>query len=161
MSMAPFRRLALSALRLRTPQTPSTLNSLLSLRGGVSEPPRRHGSTTTSYETLSNPAPGTPFHFAFPVHDLGLAKEFYGGVLGCVEGRSSEKWQDYSLHGHQIVAHWVGEDYRCQDYYNPVDGDEVPVPHTGLGENRTGSLCHDICTRMRIQYDLTHNVPTH
>ena len=69
---------------------------------------------------------------AFPVHNLTLAKEFYGGVLGCVEGRSSEKWQDYSLHGHQIVAHWVGDDYRCQDYYNPVDGDEVPVPHTGL-----------------------------
>ena len=129
MSMAPLRRLTLSALHLRTPQHPSS--SLLSLRGGASPP--RHASTT-SYETLSSPAPGTPFHFAFPVHDLGLAKDFYGGVLGCVEGRSSEKWQDYSLHGHQIVAHWVGEGYRCQDYYNPVDGDEVPVPHTGLGE---------------------------
>ena len=40
------------------------------------------------------------------VHDLDAAKDFYGGVLGCVEGRSSTKWQDYSLHGHQIVAHW-------------------------------------------------------
>jgi uncharacterized protein len=59
-----------------------------------------------------------------------LAKEFYGNILGCVEGRSSAKWQDYSLHGHQIVAHWVGNDYRCQDFYNPVDGDEVPVPRT-------------------------------
>lgn len=41
-------------------------------------------------------------------------------VLGLSEGRSSEKWQDYSLDGHQIVCHWVGPDYRCQDYYNPV-----------------------------------------
>lgn len=80
------------------------------------------------YTVLSDPAPGSPFHYAFPVHNLALAKEFYGGVLGCKEGRSSEKWQDYSLHGHQIVAHWAGDGYRCQDFYNPVDGDEVPVP---------------------------------
>jgi uncharacterized protein len=84
----------------------------------------------SKYTVLSDPAPGSPFHYAFPVHNLQLAKEFYGTVLGCVEGRSSTKWQDYSLHGHQIVAHWVGNDYRCQDYYNPVDGDEVPVPRT-------------------------------
>ena len=43
------------------------------------------------YETLSAPAPGSPFHYAFPVHDLQAAKDFYGNVLGCVEGRSSEK----------------------------------------------------------------------
>lgn len=78
------------------------------------------------------PAPGSPFHLAFPVHNLEVARHFYGNVLGCAEGRSSSKWQDYSLAGHQIVCHWVGEDYRCQDYYNPVDGDEVPVPHFGL-----------------------------
>lgn len=30
------------------------------------------------------------------------------------------------------MCHWVGKDYRCVDYYNPVDGDEVPVPHAGL-----------------------------
>lgn len=84
------------------------------------------------FVTHAKPAPGSPFHFAFPVHDLDAAKLFYGNILGCVEGRSSTKWQDYSLHGHQIVAHWVGNDYRCQDYFNPVDGDEVPVPHTGL-----------------------------
>jgi uncharacterized protein len=76
----------------------------------------------------SSPAPGSPFHYAFPVHSLAAAKEFYGTVLGCEEGRSSDKWQDFSLHGHQIVCHWVGDTYRCVDYYNPVDGDEVPVP---------------------------------
>jgi len=89
-------------------------------------------SSVPSYEVRAHPAPGTPFHYAFPVHDLELAKEFYSSVLGCEEGRSSEKWQDYSLHGHQIVCHWVGKDYRCIDYYNPVAGDEVPVPHVGL-----------------------------
>ena len=96
----------------------STCRSL-SVRGGEQQ-----------YTVLSEPAPGSPFHYAFPVHDLQAAKQFYGDVLGCQEGRSSEKWQDYSLHGHQIVAHWAGNDYRCQDYYNPVDGDEVPVPRT-------------------------------
>mmetsp|Transcript_65443 Transcript_65443/g.77467 ORF Transcript_65443/g.77467 Transcript_65443/m.77467 type:complete len:228 (+) Transcript_65443:64-747(+) len=104
-------------------------------------------SSATKYETLSDPAPGSPFHYAFPVHDLAVAKQFYGTVLGCVEGRSSEKWQDYSLHGHQIVAHWVGNDYRCQDYYNPVDGDEVPVPHTGLA--LTVEQFHSLAERVR------------
>ena len=79
---------------------------------------RRAASNMT--DKYPQPAPGSPFHYAFPVHNLEMAKEFYGGVLGCAEGRSSDKWQDYSLHGHQIVAHWVGNDYRCQDYYNPV-----------------------------------------
>jgi len=53
------------------------------------------------------PARGTPFHLAFPVHNLAAARAFYGGVLGCAEGRSSDRWQDYSLAGHQIVCHWV------------------------------------------------------
>jgi uncharacterized protein len=103
--------------------------------------------SSTSYETLSDPAPGTPFHHAFPVHDLALAKEFYGSVLGCQEGRSNEKWQDYSLHGHQIVCHWVGNGYRCQDYFNPVDGDEVPVPHFGLA--LTVEQFHALADRLR------------
>eukprot|EP01039_Chlorochromonas_danica_P005353 gene5354-5889_t len=85
------------------------------------------------FEVLAAPAPGNPFHLAIPVHDMAAAREFYGRLLGLTEGRRAEdKWQDYSLHGHQIVCHYVGKDYRCQDYYNPVDGDEVPVPHFGL-----------------------------
>eukprot|EP00953_Heterococcus_sp_UTEX-ZZ885_P022779 12582-Heterococcus_DN1.PRE.7 len=39
----------------------------------------------------------TPFHLAFPVHDLGLAKEFYGDVLGLSGGRSSKRWQQSCL----------------------------------------------------------------
>jgi hypothetical protein len=121
-----------------------SLRSFITFRGGSDSgscdtmgQSRDSSSRTTdqkpehSYTILSEPAPGSPFHHAFPVHDLQLAKEFYGIVLGCVEGRSSTKWQDYSLHGHQLVAHWVGNDYRCQDYYsNAVDGDDVPVPRT-------------------------------
>ena len=45
------------------------------------------------------------FHFAFPVHDLAAARGFYGGVLGCPEGRSADHWVDFDLYGHQIVAH--------------------------------------------------------
>lgn len=104
----------------------------LNIRGGSDELSARNFSTATKYVKLADPAPGSPFHLALPVHDLDVAKNFYGNILGCAEGRSSTKWQDYSLHGHQIVCHWVGDDYKCQDYFNPVDGDDVPVPHFGL-----------------------------
>ena len=46
-----------------------------------------------------------PFHLAFPVDDLAAARAFYGGVLGCPEGRSDAAWIDFNLFGHQIVAH--------------------------------------------------------
>lgn len=84
-----------------------------------------YGRCLSSTTVEAFPAPGTPFHLAFPVHNLDVAKHFYGEILGCQYGRSSTKWQDFSLGGHQIVCHWVGEDYRCPDFYNPVDGDEV------------------------------------
>lgn len=92
-------------------------------------------------------SPFEAFHYAFPVHSLDAAKNFYGTILGCKEGRSSDKWQDYSLHGHQIVCHWVGNEYRCIDYYNPVDGDEVPVPHAGLA--LTVEQFHELAERLR------------
>ena len=57
----------------------------------------------------SEPALGSPFHLAIPVHDLKLARYFYGDLLGLKEGRRDDnKWQDYSLYGHQIVCHYVG-----------------------------------------------------
>lgn len=90
-------------------------------------------STITDFTIVDTPAAGSPFHYSFPVHDLNAARHFYGTVLNCVEGRSMDgKWIDWSLSGHQIVTHWVGNDYRHFDYYNPVDGDDVPVPHFGL-----------------------------
>jgi extradiol dioxygenase family protein len=72
-----------------------------------------------------------PFHLAFPVDDLAAARRFYGGLLGCPEGRSAEQWVDFDLYGHQIVAH-LAPDAAKASAINPVDGEDVPVPHFGL-----------------------------
>jgi len=71
------------------------------------------------------------FHLAFPVDDLAAARDFYGRVLGCPEGRSSDQWIDFDLHGHQIVAH-LAPDAPRKAASNAVDGEDVPVPHFGL-----------------------------
>ncbi len=70
------------------------------------------------------------FHLAFPVNDLDAAREFYGGLLGCEEGRSSESWVDFDLYGHQIVAHLAPDAWIRAS--NDVDSDHVPVPHFGI-----------------------------
>jgi extradiol dioxygenase family protein len=70
------------------------------------------------------------FHLAMPVHDLDAARAFYGGLLGCPEGRSSEHWVDFDLFGHQFVAH-LDTTPRPSTITNAVDGDDVPVPHFG------------------------------
>ena len=72
-----------------------------------------------------------PFHLAFPVHDLAAARAFYGGVLGCREGRASDAWVDFDLYGHQIVAHLSPKPPGIA-LHNPVHGDDVPVPHFGV-----------------------------
>ena len=73
-----------------------------------------------------------PFHIAFPVDDLDAARNFYGGLLGCEEGRSSDSWIDFNLYGHQIVAHYKAPDKDSAVHSNPVDGHDVPVPHFGV-----------------------------
>ena len=72
-----------------------------------------------------------PFHLAFAVDDLAAARDFYGSLLGCAEGRSADDWVDFDLHGHQIVAHLAPDAVRKRAT-SPVDGEEVPVPHFGL-----------------------------
>lgn len=72
-----------------------------------------------------------PFHLAFPVHDLAAAREFYGGFMGCREGRSSDHWIDFELYGHQIVAH-LDPTMTPRPIHNAVDGHDVPVPHFGI-----------------------------
>ncbi|HEX9960761.1 MAG TPA: VOC family protein, partial [Pyrinomonadaceae bacterium] len=67
------------------------------------------------------------FHLAFPVKDLEESRRFYGDVLGCEEGRSSDAWIDFNLFGHQIVAHLAPENAGIQ-LRNEVDADHVPVP---------------------------------
>jgi len=71
-----------------------------------------------------------PFHLAFPVDDLTAARSFYGGLLGCPEGRSSSEWIDFDFFGHQIVTHLAPK--KAADHHNPVDGHDVPVPHFGV-----------------------------
>ncbi len=72
----------------------------------------------------------SPFHLAFPVDDLAAARAFWGGVMGCPEGRSSDEWIDFDFCGHQIVAHLspASGDRAA----NAVDGHDVPVPHFGI-----------------------------
>lgn len=72
-----------------------------------------------------------PFHLAFPVHDLAAARAFYGELLGCREGRSSDHWIDFDLYGHQIVAH-LDAGMTPRTIHNAVDGHDVPVPHFGI-----------------------------
>ncbi len=80
---------------------------------------------------MSGYAVTQPFHLAFPVHDLQAARAFYGGLLGCPEGRSSDEWVDFDLFGHQVVAHLAPSEcgHRAT---NAVDGDDVPVRHFGV-----------------------------
>lgn len=70
------------------------------------------------------------FHLAFPVRDIAEARAFYGGLLGCAEGRSSESWVDFDFYGHQLVAHLSPDDCRAVAT-GQVDGDAVPVRHFG------------------------------
>ncbi len=76
-------------------------------------------------------ATARPFHLAFPVRDLEEARAFYGGLLGCPEGRSSPEWIDFDLYGHQVVAHLSPGECK-QAATSAVDGDKVPVRHFGV-----------------------------
>ena len=71
------------------------------------------------------------FHLAFPVRDLAEARAFYGQLLGCQEGRSSDEWVDFDFFGHQIVAH-LSAPRDGGEGHNYVDGEEVPVRHFGV-----------------------------
>lgn len=71
------------------------------------------------------------FHLAIPVDDLAVARAFYRDTLGLREGRSDTNWVDFDFYGHQVVLHHV-ERTQAIVGTNPVDGDEVPVPHFGV-----------------------------
>ncbi len=73
-----------------------------------------------------------PFHLAIAVNDLQQARLFYGGKLGCVEGRSCSRWVDYDFFGHQLVCHLNPHGKSDNNMHNPVDNDAVPVPHFGV-----------------------------
>jgi extradiol dioxygenase family protein len=71
------------------------------------------------------------FHLAFPVRDLAEARAFYGQLLGCREGRSSDEWVDFDFFGHQIVTH-LSPSERAGEGHSRVDGEDVPVRHFGV-----------------------------
>ena len=72
-----------------------------------------------------------PFHLAFPVDDLAAARRFYGELLGCPEGRSADHWVDFDFTATRSSRIW--RPMRCAARAsNPVDGEEVPVPHFGV-----------------------------
>ena len=73
-----------------------------------------------------------PFHLAISVRDLAAARAFYGGLLGCREGRSASDWVDFDFFGHQLVCHAIADSERGPAGHNPVDGHDVPVPHFGM-----------------------------
>ncbi len=72
-----------------------------------------------------------PFHLAIEVHNLKAAREFYGNILGCKEGRSDSKWIDFNLFGHQLVCH-LNDKMKMPSTFNDVDGKQVPIPHFGV-----------------------------
>ncbi|HLR29421.1 MAG TPA: VOC family protein [Paenalcaligenes sp.] len=80
---------------------------------------------------MNTPQVLSPFHLAFPVHNLEKARTFYGDILGCSEGRSSPEWIDFNFYGHQIVAHLAPDE--CQPTQtSEVDSEQVPVRHFGI-----------------------------
>jgi extradiol dioxygenase family protein len=75
--------------------------------------------------------PCQPFHLALPVTSLERSREFYGELLGCAEGRCSERWIDFDFWGHQLVVHLVSPEQMAAVATNPVDGEAVPAAHFG------------------------------
>ncbi len=76
--------------------------------------------------------PETAFHLALPVDDLDAASAFYGDLLACPRGRSSDRWIDYNFYGHQLVVHHVAKEDMPAVASNPVDGEAVPASHFGV-----------------------------
>ena len=70
------------------------------------------------------------FHLAYNVTDLDEARAFYGGVLGCAEGRSTDTWVDYDFFGHQLSLH-LGTPFATADTGH-VGDHLVPMPHLGV-----------------------------
>ena len=81
------------------------------------------------------------FHLAYTVNDLDSTRRFYGDLLGCQEGRSTESWVDFNFFGNQLSLH-IGQTIKELESDSRVDNVEVPLPHFG-------------CV---IDWDLFHNL---
>ncbi|QDV67081.1 Glyoxalase-like domain protein [Rosistilla carotiformis] len=94
--------------------------------GSVSSSGSHQSNNNSSQASLS------PFHLAVQVNDLAEAREFYGELLGCSEGRSANTWVDFDFFGHQFVCHLNPDKTPSEVHCNEVDGHGVPVPHFGI-----------------------------
>lgn len=94
------------------------------------------------------------FHLAYNVTDLNTARQFYGTVLGCVEGRSTETWVDFDFFGHQISLH-IGEPFATADT-GKVGAHMVPMPHLGVILSK--SDWDRLATRLK-QHDVNFVIP--
>ena len=89
-----------------------------------------------------------PFHLAIPVADLAKSREFYGALLGCAEGRSTEKWVDFNFFGHQLSLHLKPEETGLA-LSNQVDGKAIPVRH--FGAILEWDDWHQLADRLKLQ----------
>ena len=70
------------------------------------------------------------FHLAYTVSDLDSSRSFYGELLGCQEGRSTDTWVDFNFFGNQLSLH-LGEVVKRSKTTSKVDDISVPMPHFG------------------------------
>lgn len=98
------------------------------------------------------------FHYAFPVRDLVSTRRFYGEILGCREGRSTESWIDFDFFGNQLSAH-VSRDLPDSSCSGKVEEIKVPIPHFGciLSWQEFQSLASRL-ERFRMSFVITPRV---
>ena len=74
----------------------------------------------------------SPFHYAFPVTNLDLARDFYVNTMQAEEARSHDRWVDFDFFGHQLSAHLIVDYPQPTSPLSLVDGDHIPIPHFGV-----------------------------
>jgi len=86
------------------------------------------------------------FHLAYTVRDLESTRKFYGDLLGCQEGRSTESWVDFDFFGNQLSLH-IGQTIKELESDSKVDNVEVPLPHFGCVLN--WDLFHNLADKLK------------
>mgnify|MGYP000995677167 FL=1 len=87
------------------------------------------------------------FHLAYTVRDLESTRKFYGDLLGCQEGRSTESWVDFDFFGNQLSLH-IGQTIQELESDSRVDNVEVPLPHFGCVLD--WDLFHNLADKLKL-----------
>lgn len=87
------------------------------------------------------------FHLAYTVRDLESSRKFYGDLLGCQEGRSTESWVDFDFFGNQLSLH-IGQTIKELESDSKVDNVEVPLPHFGCVLD--WDLFHNLADKLKL-----------